>query len=105
MSCIQAGCKEYYVGSTVVLQGTFYQCTTGDPKAPNDIKLFIKDPDGIQQEINGGFFNPTLGVYMYTFNVQKAGYWQYRWDSTGGTIWRGVLEKEFLVKETSMTLP
>lgn len=87
--------REYDVGDLVKVTGTFTNPDSSDaPLDPTAVRLKVQDPSGNVTKIAydgnnadpseaGRIWRSSTGVYNYNIDVDEAGYWHYRWYSTG----------------------
>lgn len=71
------------VGSTVLLQITVTDPTTGDPTAAT-VDLDIVDPSGVVTSESPA--NPSVGVYTFALELTEAGWWTAVWTATSGSL-------------------
>lgn len=68
------------IGDTVKMQATFKD-DSGDLSDPASVTLTVKDPDG--DTSTPSVTKESTGVYYGTVQVDTAGTWRYRFESTG----------------------
>ena len=90
----------YDFGELVKVSTTFKNATTGGVIDPDVVKLSIRTPAGIVTTytygVDSDLIKEDVGQYYAMIDANQAGFWFYRWWSTGSG--QTAKEKEFKVR-------
>lgn len=86
-----------YVGSDIILQGTFKNENT-TPSAMSTVTLTISPPGGAPDIISGGSITtPSTGVYRTIYQVMQTGWYHYTWHGVDSGGYDGYGSGDFIV--------
>jgi hypothetical protein len=101
--------NHYPVGQGVTVKGTFTNTASGATVDPTDAIVDVLDPTGVTNTyhyVGGAVVKVSAGVYTYSIDTTaKAGRWQYRWYSPGGTTVAAAGFGEFIVDAWPQATP
>jgi hypothetical protein len=88
----------YDVGAAVEIS-TEVRNRAGTLVAPSTIRLLVRSPSGTVSTYTGAptLVNDSTGKYHADIEVQAAGFWRYRWETTGDPT--AAQERVFFVRK------
>jgi hypothetical protein len=88
------------LGDVIRVSAAFINGGTDDPIDPDVVKLSIRTPAGVVTThtygIGGTIVKEAVGQYFAHIDANQAGFWFYRWWSTG--LGQAARENEFKVR-------
>jgi hypothetical protein len=93
----------YTPGTTVLMNVSFVDPTSGAPVTPEAVTLRVLDPTLTETDQTGTLSNPSPGVYAGSVAAVASGLWRYRFEATGAA--EAAFEGRFTVAQTLFASP